>query len=558
VDKFVTSEFLVDVVYGCHLVVTNPTSSRKKVEVLLQVPSGALPVQGGKYTRSAHIDLQPYHTQTLEYYFYFPMPGKFSHYPVQVADREAVLAFAAPFVFNVVRELTQIDKASWDYISQYGTEKDVLDYLKSENVLAVNLDRIAWRMHDKAFFQTVTALLAARHIYNDTLWSYGVKHDDPSAIRQFLQFSQPFIAQCGDWLDSPLLKIDPVVRRMYEFMEYRPLVNARVGQVGREREILNNRFFEQYQRLMKILSYHPSLGHEDLMAVTYYLLLQDRVAEGIEFFGRVDAEKLTERMQYDYFTAYIDFSRGEPAKAKQIAARYADYPVKRWRELFANVVNQAEEIENPDVKVADDKDRTQVQTAAAARSASLEFSIEGGQVKLDYQNLDRVTVNYYLMDVELLFSRNPFAQGDSKQFGNIVPNVVEVVPLPEKGNRHTFPIPERLAGSNVLVEIAGGGVTRSQAYYSNDLRVQLMENYGQLRVTQGKDNAPLSTAYVKVYARMKGGGVQFYKDGYTDLRGRFDYSSLSTSELDNVEKFALLIMSEKHGASVREAVPPKQ
>jgi hypothetical protein len=558
VDKFVTDEFLVDVVYGCHLVVTNPTSSRKKVEVLLQVPTGALPVQNGQFTRSVHMDLQPYHTNTLEYFFYFPLPGKFAHYPVQVSDREQVLAFAAPFEFNVVRELTNIDKQSWDYISQHGSEEDVLNFLKTENVLAVNLDRIAWRMQDKAFFKTVTTLLAARHIYNHTLWSYGIKHDDPSAIRQYLQFAQEFVAQCGEWLDSPLLKIDPVVRKLYEFMEYRPLVNARVGQLGREREILNDRFYEQYQRLMKILSYRAALNDEELLAVTYYLLLQDRVAEAIEFFDRVDADKLRETLQYDYCAAYIGFSRGEPAKSKQIAAKYADYPVERWRELFANVVNQADEIERPEARVADDEDRTQVQTAQAARSPSLDFSLEGKQVRLDFQNLRSVTVNYYLMDIELLFSRNPFVQGESKQFENIVPNVVEVVDLPEKGNRHTFAIPPQLAGGNVLVEIVGGGVTRSQAYFSNELRVQLMENYGQLRVTQGEANAPLSTVYVKVYARTKDGNVQFYKDGYTDLRGRFDYSSLSTNELDNVEKFALLIMSDEHGAVIREANPPKQ
>jgi hypothetical protein len=458
----------------------------------------------------------------------------------------------------VVRELTNIDKQSGDYISQHGSEEDVLNFLKTENVLAVNLDRIAWRMQDKAFFKTVTTLLAARHIYNHTLWSYGIKHDDPSAIRQYLQFAQEFVAQCGEWLDSPLLKIDPVVRKLYEFMEYRPLVNARVGQLGREREILNDRFYEQYQRLMKILSYRAALNDEELLAVTYYLLLQDRVAEAIEFFDRVDADKLRETLQYDYCAAYIGFSRGEPAKSKQIAAKYADYPVERWRELFANVVNQADEIERPEARVADDEDRTQVQTAQAARSPSLDFSLEGKQVRLDFQNLRSVTVNYYLMDIELLFSRNPFVQGESKQFENIVPNLVEVVELPEKGNRHTFAIPPQLAGGNVLVEIVGGGVTRSQAYFSNELRVQLMENYGQLRVTQGEANAPLSTVYVKVYARTKDGNVQFYKDGYTDLRGRFDYSSLSTNELDNVEKFALLIMSDEHGAVIREANPPKQ
>ena len=50
--------------------------------------------------------------------------------------------------------------------------------------------------------------------------------------------------------------------------------------------------------------------------------------------------------------------------------------------------------------------------------------------------------------------------------------------------------------------------------------------------------------------------MKFYKDGYTDLRGRFDYASLSTGEIENTERFALLVLSEEHGAVIREAAPP--
>jgi len=52
--------------------------------------------------------------------------------------------------------------------------------------------------------------------------------------------------------------------------------------------------------------------------------------------------------------------------------------------------------------------------------------------------------------------------------------------------------------------------------------------------------------------------VKFYKDGYTDHRGRFDYASLNTDEIETVERFALLILSEAHGTVVREAAPPKR
>ena len=85
-----------------------------------------------------------------------------------------------------------------------------------------------------------------------------------------------------------------------------------------------------------------------------------------------------------------------------------------------------------------------------------------------------------------------------------------------------------------------------------------MENYGQVRVTERDNGRPLPRAYVKTYARFQDGGVRFYKDGYTDLAGRFDYATLSTDELDRVERFAILVIHESRGAVVREAGLPQR
>ena len=109
-----------------------------------------------------------------------------------------------------------------------------------------------------------------------------------------------------------------------------------------------------------------------------------------------------------------------------------------------------------------------------------------------------------------------------------------------------------------MVELVADGIRKSQGYYPHSLALQMTENYGQLRVSHEKSGKPLARVYVKIYARMKGGEVKFYKDGYTDLRGRFDYTSLNTNELDHVDRFAILIMSETDGAVIREAAPPKR
>ncbi|HNV69964.1 MAG TPA: hypothetical protein PKO06_09715, partial [Candidatus Ozemobacteraceae bacterium] len=119
-------------------------------------------------------------------------------------------------------------------------------------------------------------------------------------------------------------------------------------------------------------------------------------------------------------------------------------------------------------------------------------------------------------------------------------------------------IPETIRDRNLMIEVTNGSVTRTQPYYPNKLGVQVQENYGQLRVTKAGTGTPLPRVYVKVYAQLSDGQVIFYKDGYTDLRGRFDYTSLSTSELDQTQKFSLLIVSDQFGAVVREAAPPKR
>ena len=98
VDKYVTGEFVANVVYGCQVVVTNPTSARQKLSVLLQLPAGAIPVANGQFTKSVMLDLEPYRTQAIDYFFYFPLPGKFAHFPVHVAKNEKFIAAAEPAV----------------------------------------------------------------------------------------------------------------------------------------------------------------------------------------------------------------------------------------------------------------------------------------------------------------------------------------------------------------------------------------------------------------------------------------------------------------------------
>lgn len=557
-DKFINDEFLVHVLYGAQVVLTNPTSTPQLVDLLTQIPNGALPAAKSQVTRTRQLELAPFSTQTFEYYFYFPSAGTFTHFPAHASIEQRVVASAAEQSFRVVDTPSQIDRRSWSYLSQHGSDAEVIEFLQTENILAIDLGKIAFRMADREFFRQATDTLRSRKAYQALLWSYAVKHNDSATIAEFLRNSPEFLQQIGPAFESPLVTIDPVDRRWYEHREYWPLVNARAHRLGARRQITNPRIHQQYHQWLEVLACRARLTAEDRLAAVYYLLLQDRVAEAIEHFSAVERDGVAEQMQYDYLAAYLAFSREAVDEAEAIAQRYEDYPHERWRTMFRNVLAQVAEIRGGATAAADARDRQQRQDELAAQAPALDFTIEARKIAIDHRNVSAIEIRYYQMDIELLFSRNPFVQQTTGGFAMIRPNRQDTLELAVDQHRTRIDLPPELHNANVLVEISGGGQVRSRAYYAHSLIVELQENYGQLRVLAEQSGQPLSKVYVKVFARQRDGSVAFYKDGYTDLRGRFDYVSLSNRSLDGIDRFAVLILSDEHGAVIREAGVPKE
>ena len=311
------------------------------------------------------------------------------------------------------------------------------------------------------------------------------------------------------------------------------------------------------------------------MSVTYYMLIQNRIDEALAHFDTVDANALQTKLQYDYFDAYLDFYRGRYDRAAQIAARYSEYSVPRWRDLFSQISLQVAQhtamlngTKPPtiDATVSDVTDpiqrmlldlRQSRQASLAGDAPAIELKLSGGKLILNHQNVKEVDVRYYLMDIELLFSRNPFVQQDGTSLVSIQPNQSKRLELKEIRGVQTIEIPADLVNRNLLVEVSAGGLSQSQVLYANSMDVTVVDSFGRLQVTTG-NGLPLEKAYVKVYARRQDGQVQFHKDGYSDLRGQFDFASLSTNDLDSVQRFAILVLHPDQGALIREVAPPKR
>ena len=272
-DKFVSDRFSAHTVYGGQVVLTNPTSSPRTVEVLIQVPHGSVAISKSKQTQTIDVSLDAFSTQSFEYSFYFPTAGEFSHFPAHVASNGKVVAIADQTAFVVDDKPAELDKTSWQYVSQNGSDKEVIEFLNHENVLRLDLTKIAFRMKNADFFKEVMQVLGNRYTYNSTLWSYSIMHDEIEAINEFLQQQGVFVSNCGMRLDSTPLTIEPVKRRWHQHWDFSPLINARAHRVGRERSILNQKLHSHYHQLMLIFACQADLDSEDRLALTYYICL---------------------------------------------------------------------------------------------------------------------------------------------------------------------------------------------------------------------------------------------------------------------------------------------
>ncbi len=552
VDKYVEGPLATGVVYTCQIVLANPSSSRQRISALVQVPRGSISVGGGRATDTIDVLLAPYGTHGHEMSFYFPAAGTWSHFPVNVSRGETVVAAAPARSLEVITGGGAPDASSWAHVAQRGSAADVVAYLATANLAATDLKRIAWRMRDRPTFELIVRALDARSAYDEALWGYALLHRDAPRIRVWLRSLGQRLLAAGPVLD--VLGIDAEALDTYEHLELAPLINARAHRLGPKLRILNDGLAAQYQRFLDLVAHRPAATPEDLMAAAAYLMTQDRVDAGTAMLARVEPAAIADRMQHDYLAAYVACLAGDVGTARELATRWREHPVDRWRHKFGALVAMLDEVQGAAPAVVDPRSREQQHADLAARQPTFEIALDREGIAIHSQHVRTLELRFFEMDIELLFSRQPFVQSDVSRFSFIEPGHREQ--LAELTPEHRVRWPAPLVGKNVVVEAVGAGQRKAKVHYANDLAVSLANQVGQVRVQRASDRAALPSTYVKVYARKRGGAVTFYKDGYTDLRGWFDYATLSTTELDEVERFAILVCSDSSGASILEAGPP--
>lgn len=94
--------------------------------------------------------------------------------------------------------------------------------------------------------------------------------------------------------------------------------------------------------------------------------------------------------------------------------------------------------------------------------------------------------------------------------------------------------------------MSAGSIKNILIYSYNILTVASNPELGMLRVSS-ESRVPLSKVYVKCFAKQSNGQVHFFRDGYTDVRGSFNYFDVKTYTNNNLSSFALFISDDKHG-----------
>src|SRR5207237_994641 len=84
IDRFITGEFIAGTVYGCQVVVTNPTSARQKLSVLIQLPIGAIPVGNRQTTTTPMRERHTYQPALWSYSLYHNAPAAAGQYLLHV------------------------------------------------------------------------------------------------------------------------------------------------------------------------------------------------------------------------------------------------------------------------------------------------------------------------------------------------------------------------------------------------------------------------------------------------------------------------------------------
>ena len=231
------------------------------------------------------------------------------------------------------------------------------------------------------------------------------------------------------------------------------MINSRahkVGDTAKRNSILNKTFRETYDNFLQTMAYKQQLSFADKMIYVYYLQLQDRIPEAITLFNKLERTEIQDidlnhceelEIQYDYLSAYFDFFTGEQDGykiARRIVQRYDNYPLSNWKMMFLAIEDQLNDFDGEfdlmqseygteseytgsEASLRERKQENLKKSKSKEPVLSQTLIDEQGALTIETVNIQTVTVKYYMIDAEMLFSRAPFLKNNAEEFSYVKP-----------------------------------------------------------------------------------------------------------------------------------------
>ena len=575
-DEKEPTKFLTNRTYLQKTIVTNISPDNITCEILLQIPEGSIPVDSEEYKVIETASINSYQSHILEQKFYFPEEGNFKQYPASASINDLVIAKSGVKTYEVISniQLSKEEISSIDDVLDQGNKKEILKFIKNSQVIKEeDLEKIYWMLNDKDFYNQLINILKNKFIFNEDIWEYSSYNEDIDTLQEYIynHKDKKIFNSIGHEIDFIFLKLDKTNNaHILNHLDYYPILKNRVFKLPKSKSILTVEFRNTYEDYISYLITLPKINDYEYMRLCYYLILQQRIKEALIIFDKINKKnivgnKLTSlELQYDYLTAYLDFSQGYPKfeKARKIMKKYKNIAISSWKSMFNEIEDQLNEfdkkIDFDKIITEEEKEKSKKEKNKDESEEILNIELKGEQIHIKYKNISNMTIKYYLIDIEILFSRSPFIKNTKVDFGLVIPQKVEVIEVKneQKEKEHLLKIPKELKNKSFFIEVSSGKKKENEIYNPSLLKYSVFESIGEIKV-KDQEERPLPKVYVKCFCETYGGQIKFYKDGFTDLRGKFDYLSLNNDLVNEVKKFSILMVSEKYGSIIATCNPPK-
>ena len=611
----------INIKYSYQAIVTNISNKKLNFQLFLQIPKGAIGLNTTFYNNIFQIELKPYETKDYKIFFYFPKEGTFMQYYPVASQNNKIISVGNSLIYTVKKDYIPTQKIEFSGNKKYTENmriegklrniladnstssqdklEKILNYFSEDIFNNEDIRNILYLLKsNKTFFIKLINILRNRGYYHKELWSFGFHHKDEKSISEYLSINNQIIQDLTYDFKSKLYSYQEINdARIHPHIEYNPIINARKHPFGKNNEdnelpIANEEFKETYEKFIIDLLPLRELRIKEKLQLTYYLIIQDRMNEALNIFNKIKKEEIEDnnnnnksfKIQYDYIYAYLDFTFGYPEFkiAKSLCNYYKDFPLLHWKEKFEEIDNELQQYENKENRdnismdiVEEEKDKKTLIKELKEKEPKLTIKIENkdGKVYLIHSNIDEINIKLYLIDLEILFTREPkiseiinkSAENNNdhylkEKFGFVQPNYSETIKIPESKNNKSinstiYEIPEIYKKKNLLIEVDYASIKLLNLYLNSNLNIIITESIGELQALDEKLK-PVIKTYIKVYAKLDD-EIIFYKDGYTDLNGSFNYLKLNTDLLKKVKKFYIYAFEMNHSDTIKECYPPK-